>query len=168
MRRIMSFRDFDWTLLGVVGLLCTISVLEIYSATLHTKYVGFHTKQIYWVLAAWWRCSCFRQDRLSQADRLGSVVLWILPAGTDGGAGAGSGTKRWERGAGSRLGPCVSAIGVDEAGDDPGGSALLREPGRTQPDVERDLQSLRAGRGANAADFEAARPRDFPNLHTGL
>jgi rod shape determining protein RodA len=50
MRRIMSFRDFDWTLLGIVGLLCTISVLEIFSATLHTKYVGFHTKQIYWIL----------------------------------------------------------------------------------------------------------------------
>jgi rod shape determining protein RodA len=50
MRRIMSFRDFDWTLFGLVALLCTISVLEIYSATLHTKYVGFHTKQIYWIL----------------------------------------------------------------------------------------------------------------------
>ena len=50
MRRILSFRDFDWTLLGMVLLLCTISVLEIYSATLHTKYVGFHTKQIYWIV----------------------------------------------------------------------------------------------------------------------
>jgi rod shape determining protein RodA len=50
MRRIMSFRDFDWTLFGIIALLCTISVLEIYSATLHTKYVGFHTKQIYWIL----------------------------------------------------------------------------------------------------------------------
>lgn len=50
MRRIMSFRDFDWTLFGLVALLGTISVLEIYSATLHTKYVGFHTKQIYWIL----------------------------------------------------------------------------------------------------------------------
>jgi len=49
MRRFMSFRDFDWTLLGLISLLCTISVFEIYSATLHTKYVGFHTKQIYWV-----------------------------------------------------------------------------------------------------------------------
>jgi len=45
----LSFRDFDWTLLGLVLLLCTISVLEIYSATLHTKYIGFHTKQIYWI-----------------------------------------------------------------------------------------------------------------------
>ena len=37
-RRFLSFRDFDWGLLGMVLVLCTISVLEIYSATLHTKY----------------------------------------------------------------------------------------------------------------------------------
>ena len=63
----MSFRDFDWALLGMVLLLCTISVFEIYSATLHTKYAavpgyfndmkvwvpghtGFHTKQIYYIV----------------------------------------------------------------------------------------------------------------------
>jgi len=51
MRRFLSFRDFDCVLLGTVLLLCTISVFEIYSATLHTKYTGFHTKQIYWICA---------------------------------------------------------------------------------------------------------------------
>jgi rod shape determining protein RodA len=51
MRRLLSFRDFDWPLLGMVLLLCIISVLEIYSATLHTKYVGFHTKQVFWIVA---------------------------------------------------------------------------------------------------------------------
>lgn len=49
MRRFMSFRDFDWLLFGMVALLCTVSVFEIFSATLHTKYVGFHEKQIYWI-----------------------------------------------------------------------------------------------------------------------
>ncbi|MDE3199725.1 MAG: rod shape-determining protein RodA [Acidobacteriota bacterium] len=49
MRRFLSFRDFDWGLLAMVMLLCTISVFEIYSATLHTKYQGFHTKQILWI-----------------------------------------------------------------------------------------------------------------------
>jgi rod shape determining protein RodA len=49
MRRYLSFRDFDWPLLGMVLVLCTISVFEIYSATLHTRYVGFHTKQLYWI-----------------------------------------------------------------------------------------------------------------------
>jgi rod shape determining protein RodA len=49
MRRFMSFREFDWALLGMVMILCTISVLEIYSATLHTKYTGFHTKQFFYI-----------------------------------------------------------------------------------------------------------------------
>jgi len=47
----MTFRDFDWGLLGLVLLLCTISVLEIYSATLHTKFSGFHTKQVFFIVA---------------------------------------------------------------------------------------------------------------------
>jgi rod shape determining protein RodA len=50
MRRAMSFGDFDWPLLGMVLMLCTVSVFEIYSATLHTKFAGFHTKQLYWIL----------------------------------------------------------------------------------------------------------------------
>ena len=49
MRRAMSLRDFDWMLLGMVLLLCALSVLEIYSATLHTKYVGFHIKQMLYI-----------------------------------------------------------------------------------------------------------------------
>jgi rod shape determining protein RodA len=49
MRRFLSFRDFDWTLLGMVLVLCAVSVFEIYSATLHTKYVGYHTKQMFWI-----------------------------------------------------------------------------------------------------------------------
>ena len=49
MRRALGLRDFDWALLGMVLTLCTISVFEIYSATLHTKFVGFHTKQMYWI-----------------------------------------------------------------------------------------------------------------------
>ncbi len=40
MRRFISFRDFDWLLLALVLLLSVISIFEIYSATLHTKFVG--------------------------------------------------------------------------------------------------------------------------------
>ncbi len=49
MRRFISFRDFDWVLLGFVLLICALGIFEIYSATLHTKFIGFHIKQIYWV-----------------------------------------------------------------------------------------------------------------------
>jgi rod shape determining protein RodA len=46
MRRFSSFRDFDWMLLTLVLLMSVISVLEIKSATLHTKFRGFDHKQV--------------------------------------------------------------------------------------------------------------------------
>ena len=51
MRRFISFRDFDWVLLGFVLIICGIGVLEIYSATRQTKFIGFQQKQIYWIIA---------------------------------------------------------------------------------------------------------------------
>jgi rod shape determining protein RodA len=50
MRRFSSFRDFDWTLLTLVLLMSLISVLEIKSATLHTKFRGFDGKQVEFLL----------------------------------------------------------------------------------------------------------------------
>ena len=74
MRRFISFRDFDWLLLGLVLLLSVISILEIYSATLHTKFVGFETKQIFWLiggLAAMFLFSLINYHRLLEA------VHWV-------------------------------------------------------------------------------------------
>lgn len=51
MRRFSSFRDFDWMLLTLVLLMSFISVLEIKSATLQTKFRGFEEKQIWFLLA---------------------------------------------------------------------------------------------------------------------
>ena len=50
MRRMISFRDFDWVLLIFVLLICVCSVLEVYSTTYGTKFAGVHIKQIYWIL----------------------------------------------------------------------------------------------------------------------
>jgi rod shape determining protein RodA len=74
MRRFISFRDFDWLLLGLVLLLSVISIFEIYSATLHTKFVGFETKQIFWLiggLAAMFIFSLINYHRLLEA------VHWV-------------------------------------------------------------------------------------------
>ena len=49
MSRYISFRDFDWLLLVFVLLLCGLGVLEIRSATAHTKFAGAHIKQLYWI-----------------------------------------------------------------------------------------------------------------------
>jgi rod shape determining protein RodA len=50
MRRMISFRDFDWVLLGFVLLICAMGVIEIYSTTWGTKFAGAHIRQIYWII----------------------------------------------------------------------------------------------------------------------
>ena len=50
MRRFSSFRDVDWMLLTLGLLISVISVLEIKSATLNTKFHGFGEKQIGFLL----------------------------------------------------------------------------------------------------------------------
>jgi rod shape determining protein RodA len=49
MSRYVSFRDFDWLLLVFVLLVCALGVVEIRSATAHTKFAGAHIKQLYWI-----------------------------------------------------------------------------------------------------------------------
>ena len=51
MSRYVSYRDFDWVLLGFVLVICTLGVVQIHSATEHTKFAGAHLRQIYWILA---------------------------------------------------------------------------------------------------------------------
>ena len=50
MARYISLRDFDWLLFIFVLLICALGVMEIHSATNHTKFAGAHIKQIYWIL----------------------------------------------------------------------------------------------------------------------
>jgi rod shape determining protein RodA len=49
MSRYVSFRDFDWLLLVFILLICSLGVIEIRSATAHTKFAGAHIKQLYWI-----------------------------------------------------------------------------------------------------------------------
>jgi rod shape determining protein RodA len=49
MSRYISFRDFDWLLFIFVLLICALGVMEIRSATMHTKFAGAHIKQLYWI-----------------------------------------------------------------------------------------------------------------------
>ena len=51
MRRHIRFRDFDWVLLLIVLVICALGVMEIYSATLNTKFQGMHVRQVYWIAA---------------------------------------------------------------------------------------------------------------------
>ena len=81
MRRFISFRDFDWLLLALVLLLSVISIFEIYSATLHTKFVGFETKQIFWLiggLAAMLVFSLINYHRLIESIHWIYLFAWSL------------------------------------------------------------------------------------------
>jgi rod shape determining protein RodA len=51
MSRYVSYRAFDWLLLIFVLMICGLGVMEIHSATMHTKFAGAHVKQLYWVAA---------------------------------------------------------------------------------------------------------------------
>jgi rod shape determining protein RodA len=51
MSRYVSFRDFDWVLLGFVLMICGLGIMEIHSATTHGRFAGAHVRQIYWVVA---------------------------------------------------------------------------------------------------------------------
>ena len=50
MQRFLRLRDFDWVLIAMVFLLSALSVLEIYSATINTKFHGFESKQVLWLV----------------------------------------------------------------------------------------------------------------------
>ncbi len=74
MRRFLSLRDFDWTLLGFVLMLSVISVLEIYSATMHTKFHGFEKMQVLWILGG--LAAMFVMSVIDY-HRLLSSIYWI-------------------------------------------------------------------------------------------
>ena len=75
MRRFLSFRDFDWALLGLVLLLCALSVVEVHSSTVHTKFASFGTKQILFG----WRRALWRMFILSKIDyhRVLDLSPWL-------------------------------------------------------------------------------------------
>jgi rod shape determining protein RodA len=53
----LSFRDFDWALFGFIMAISALGVLQIYSASINTKFADtaagtpVHIKQVYWLLA---------------------------------------------------------------------------------------------------------------------
>jgi rod shape determining protein RodA len=51
MRRFLSFRDFDWTLLLLILGMCGMSLLEVYSTTVHTRFSSFESKQLMFIAA---------------------------------------------------------------------------------------------------------------------
>ena len=143
MRRFLSLRDFDWTLLGFVTMLSVISVFEIYSATLHTKFHGFQRMQILWIaggLVAMFIMSVIDYHKLL------SAIYWIygfclisliavLAVGT-----RVNGGKRWIKlpgGVHFQPSEWVKLVLIVA------GSSLLHQPLQPRTHLERHLQGHR-------------------------
>ncbi len=142
MRRFMSFRDFDWGLLLVVLLLCTVSVMEIYSATLHTKYADghFHEKQLFYIgsgLAAMFLFSKIDYHKLIDLSPwlYGFFLLTLMAVLVPGIGHKALGARRW-----IKLGPMQfqpsewMKLVIILAG-----RPLLRQPRRPLPHLEGNL-----------------------------
>jgi len=51
LRRMLSFRDFDWWLLLLLLAMCSISLIEVRSTTVHTRFAAFASRQLFWFSA---------------------------------------------------------------------------------------------------------------------
>ncbi len=130
MSRYVSFRDFDWVLLVLVLLICALGVVEIYSATLGTKFIGVHIKQVYWILggvALMFMVSLFNYQALLERVPLFYIISIASLLAVKLFGKKYLGARRWVQ---TRLVP-LPAIGVGEAGADPGdGEVFRRQPRR--------------------------------------
>jgi rod shape determining protein RodA len=75
--RYISFRDFDWLLFVFVLLICGLGVMEIRSATMHTKFAGAHIKQLYWIGAG---IACMFAMSFVSYQKLLDGVHWMYIA----------------------------------------------------------------------------------------
>ena len=101
MSRYVSYRDFDWVLLGFVLAICALGVFQIHSATEHTKFAGSHIRQIYWILGGLGRHVSGQPGQLSGSARTGALDVHRF-AGLADCRCCYLGRSTWVRGAGSK------------------------------------------------------------------
>src|SRR5882724_2723504 len=77
-----SVRDFDWWLLAISMALCAVGILQIYSATLDSKWKDAWWKQIIWIVislaAMWLMTQIDYHTLLGQVPILYSVSVGLL------------------------------------------------------------------------------------------
>src|SRR5689334_10110569 len=98
--RAISYKDFDWTMLGILLAISVLGVVEIYSTTVNTAFAGAHTKQIGWIalgmIAMFLMCRYDYHELLNHAPffYLGTLglLVGVLVLG-----GEIAGARRWIR-----------------------------------------------------------------------
>ena len=78
MSRYVSYRDFDSILMAFVLIICGIGVMEIHSATMHTKFAGAHVEQVHWVVAGVGAMFLVSPDSLSRPCLIRSTRSTLL------------------------------------------------------------------------------------------
>ena len=100
MSKYVSLKDFDWVLLSLLLVLCTMGVVQIYSTTVHTKFAGAYLKQICWILLGlgllFVCCLYDYHDLLNHMPVLYILTLLLLVVVLLVGSDV-SGAKRWLR-----------------------------------------------------------------------
>jgi rod shape determining protein RodA len=98
MARYRSFRDLDWSLLIITLIICSLGILQIYSATHDTKWSDAWWKQAVWVLVAigimWVASSIDYHTLLGQVPLLYALSIAALLATFEFGRMA-FGSRRW-------------------------------------------------------------------------
>ncbi len=162
MSRYISFRDFDWVLLLLVLVICALGVVEIYSATLNTKFMGVHVKQMYWILAGvvlMFMVSFFNYQVLLERVPLLYLISIVSLLAVELFGKKYLGARRWVQ---IRL-VSLPAIGVGETGTDSGDGEVFR---RCQVGMHcsRHREGGRDGRRSHADGAGAARSRHRADL----
>ena len=98
MSRYRSFRDLDWSLLIITLIICSLGILQIYSATHDTKWSDAWWKQAVWVLVGigimWVASSIDYHTLLAQVPILYALAIAALLA-TFGFGKLVFGSRRW-------------------------------------------------------------------------
>ena len=101
MARIISYRDFDWFLLGVVMLISAIGIVQIYSASLtNTKLGLMHDRQLMWLgvgLVAMFILSAIDYHKLLENVHWAYIVMFLFLCAVPIIGVTALGAKRWIR-----------------------------------------------------------------------
>src|SRR5262245_14656419 len=101
MARIISYRDFDWFLLGVVLLISAVGTVQIYSASLtNTKLGLMHDRQLVWLgagLIAMFILSSIDYHKLLENVHWAYIVMFLALCAVPLIGVTMLGAKRWIR-----------------------------------------------------------------------
>ena len=104
-------RDYDWWLLAILAAICTLGVLEIYSATQGSSLSGMHMKQVRWLVIGF--ALMFVLSRLDYHLILDQApILYVVGRSGPGRRAPGRAYPLWGQALDSRAGGILSGVRI--------------------------------------------------------